>query len=174
MERLNGLFKRAGIKHIVSVDDCFVQEVDEGLLQIQNHMATHLETAIFFLRENGEIIFADTLEKLPEVDKNDYIEEICKNLADETIHLYANQHLAKKLSAEKTAMLSFLDELKNSGCIESYFTLNSHSEAQQFYDNLSSRIPDFSSNTVLWMIDKDLTVSGGSPDGGIDLLNGIS
>ena len=51
MERLNGLFKRAGIKHIVSVDDCFMQEVDEGLLRIQDHMATHLKTAICFLRE---------------------------------------------------------------------------------------------------------------------------
>ena len=170
MERLNGLFKRAGIKHIVSVDDCFMQEVDEGLLRIQDHMATHLKTAICFLRENGEDIFADTLEKLPEEDKNDYIEEICKNLADEAIRQYSDQHLTKKLSAEKTAMLSFLNELKNSGCIESYFALNSHSEAQQFYDDMSSRIPDLSSNTVLWMIDKDLTVSGGSPDGGIDLI----
>ncbi len=170
MERLNGLFKRAGIKHIVSVDDCFMQDVDEGILQIQDHMATHLETAISFLRKNGEDILADTLERLPEEDRSDYIEEVCRNLADNVVLQYSDQYLAKKLSAEKTAMLSFLDALKESGCIETYFTLNSHLEAQEFYENLNSKIPDLQNNKVLWMIDKDLTVSGGSPDGGIDLI----
>lgn len=173
MDKLKELFSRAGIKYIISVDDCYLEQEDCDLFQVKEHMASNLESAIAFLRDNEEKSFAETLEVLPPEDIDDYIEEICSHLSQEIVCAYSSQFLVGKMSVEKEALVAFFRDLKNANCIDDYYTLESHTKAQDFFDNLISRIPALGDGKVLWMIDKDLSISGGASDGGIVLIKNL-
>ena len=173
MDRLKELFSRAGIRYIVSVDDCYLEKEECDLFQIKEHMASNLASVIAFLRDNGEKTFAETLDMLPPEDTSDYIEEICSHLSHEVLCAYSSQFHVGIMSVEKEAHVAFFRELKNANCIEEYYTLESHTRAQDFFDNLIAKIPDLGDSKVLWMIDKDLSLSGGASDGGIALIKNL-
>ncbi len=52
MDKLKELFPRAGIKYIISVDDCYLEQEDCDLFRDKEHMAGNLESAIAYRRDN--------------------------------------------------------------------------------------------------------------------------
>lgn len=172
MEKLKELFSKAQIKYVVSVDDCHRNNDRPDDFLIKSNMAENQESVCAFFLEIGEEEYADTVRDLPQGEVFDFIDAVFSNIDKNALELYADSYMKdqQKESTAKATLLALLEELKLSEIIENYITLTNSNEAQAYFDHIQENLSICPDKRVLWMIDKDLSQSGGSSDSGVELI----
>ena len=173
MEKLKELFSKAKIKFVISVDDCHRVNERPDDYTIKTNMAKNLEeTAAFFVSIHRED-FADIIQDSSPAEVFPFIDSCFQELEEDELRAYACSYM-KDLQIEssaKAALSNLLEELKSSAVIEEFCAFTNREEAQKCFDNIYDRFDVGTDKRVLWMIDKDLSQSGGSSDSGVELIN---
>ena len=172
MEKLKELFSKAQIKYVISVDDCHRVNEQPDVYAIKTNMAKNREdTAAFFVSINRED-FADIIQDSSPAEIFTFIDSCFEELEEDELRAYVCSHMNdyQVESSAKAALSNLLEELKSSAVIEKFYTFTKREEAQKCFDNIYDFFDVGPDKRVLWMIDKDLSQSGGSSDSGVELI----
>lgn len=172
MEKLKELFSKAKIKFVISVDDCHRVNERPDDYTIKTNMAKNLEeTAAFFVSIHKED-FADIIQDSSPTEAFPFIDSCFQELDEDELRAYVCSCMKdiQIESSAKAALSNLLEELKSSAVIEEFCAFTNREEAQKCFDNIYDRFDVGPDKRVLWMIDKDLSQSGGSSDSGVELI----
>lgn len=170
MEKLKELFQKAKIKYIISVDDCHIKYGRATSFSVKEHMMKNTKSALSFWESQGKAAYAKTIIDLQPADLLDFLTTICDELQPLELELYDKDFMNNASEREQTALVSFCKNLKSSGCIKDYVTLVTREQASKFSENIDKQLGIDAENKVLWMIDNDLSGSGGAPESGTELI----
>lgn len=172
MEKLKELFSKAQIKYVISVDDCHRVSEQPDDYAIKTNMAKNREdTVAFFVSINRED-FADIIQDFSPAEIFTFVDSCFDDLEQDELKAYVCSYMKDHQveSSAKAALSTLLEELKSSAVIEEFCTFTNREDAQQCFDNIYDRFNVGTDKRVLWMIDKDLSQSGGSSDSGVELI----
>jgi hypothetical protein len=156
MESILELFNVNNIRYIVSVDDCYINELDEILLLgdiIEN--PEKYDEKFKSIRPDFNLL--QTM-KYPDNIKEKMIEKFLLDFStDEKIEI--NKLFSTKdqlLTTQKDNLLNFLNDLQKIGAINEYKTFGSVSEAREFLkDGIKDLWDPSEEKKVLWLIDRE-------------------
>lgn len=172
MEKLKELFSKAQIKYVISVDDCHRVNEQPDDYSIKTNMAKNREeTAAFFASIHRED-FADIIQDSSPAEIFTVVDSCFQELNEDALRAYVCSCMKdfQVESSAKAALSTLLEALKSSAVIEEFCTFTNREEAQNCFDNIHGRFDVGPDKRVLWMIDKDLSQSGGSSDSGVELI----
>lgn len=172
MEKLKELFSKAQIKYVISVDDCHRVNEQPDDYSIKTNMAKNREeTAAFFVSIHRED-FADIIQDLSPTEIFTFVDSCFHELDEAELRAYVCSCMKDHLdeSSAKAALSILLETLKSSTVIDEFCTFTNREEAQKCFDSIHDRFDVGPDKRVLWMIDKDLSQSGGSSDSGVELI----
>lgn len=172
MEKLKELFSKAQIKYVISVDDCHRVSDRPDDYAIKMNMAGNQENTLYFFASIGKEEHVEVIRDCSQGDLLDYIEAIFDELNEEELRMYVQTYMQayQVESRAKAALSTLLEELKSASIIEEFCTFTTREEAQGYFNNIQDHFSVGPDKRVLWMIDKDLSQTGGSSDSGIELI----
>ncbi|MEH7355402.1 hypothetical protein V7150_17735 [Neobacillus drentensis] len=171
MDSIVSLFNHNNIKYIVSVDDCYTENVSSV-------------TEVFLLNEilQNPHEYIDKLKKIrpdfnlmetmnfPENIREEIIQSKLFDLTDDEKKEIFNQNSLEDtvLTSQKENLIKFLKELHSSGAVKEYKTFGTINEAKKFLKEEIQNIWNPSEEQkVLWLIDREF---GDRVNEGFDLL----
>lgn len=171
MHNLKLLFKKAKIKYIVSVDDCYDTSITPDKFQA---IQACLDNQKLFKTFCIEISREDVLDVLANLDEeyNDYIEGVINDLSEEHMDLLYKR-VIPYINIEQSGLESFCEELKSHKIIEQFVKLPSTKDAFDFYSNIEPVFPSVGEDKVLWLVDNDFSKTGGSSEDGKILIEAL-
>lgn len=171
---INKLFSMHNIKYIISVDDCFLERKREELeAAVYSEMCTSLVPFETILSSSSQ---ATAVAEISEImglgfDTTALIRTLVNQLEIESLEKCYEicEENGTMYTEERDGIKAFIESLKSTGQINEFRLFSSTTEANLF-DVRSAGMTD---GAILWLLDRNFSRVGESPDAGLALAENI-
>lgn len=170
---INTLFDMHNIKYVISVDDCyFAPKYDELRATVYGEMCCSIDPFRRYLSEVGKSSQIEEIDEFTEFgsDTSALINALLEILSEDELKQCFYEVEKTDGSVDQKAILAFLDDIKNQGCIEQYLTLSTANEAATF----DCEKAGITNGSILWLLDRNFERVGESANAGIELAKTLT
>lgn len=172
---IDELLRLHEIKYVISVDDCYFNPDEENVKAVL--ASAMYETFMSFreyIEKMGKKELLDNVEQMIQISgqKDALIKEFLEEFTfEQLLELYriAPTIQGGNYTDERERLISFLEMLKEEGCVEEYEVCSSTKDALEI-DYEKKALKD---EGILWLIDRNFERVGESPEAGIELAKTI-
>jgi hypothetical protein len=177
LEKLKSFLEKNKIKYIISIDDDYANPEDDfsqyNKIELIDHILEEINNNEKYQNIIEEYIPNDISTFLSRPNNlrrnmiNQYWDVIPEDDIKKLLELYGKEN-------DNILLKSLLKKLKRSNFIKDYITIDNRVEASNLMKNLPEDWKDINEdNKILWLIDLDLTKTGGKKEEGYRILEDI-